>query len=114
LVASPSGTVFAMDKDPQKAPGALELYRFETDGPIPVPPTELDETAYIGSQDMNLYAVNIPSGRVEWRYAAGSPVMRTPYATADDVYVTSERGGLARVDRRTGDPVWRVPRGRQV
>jgi hypothetical protein len=87
-----------------------ELFRLRlTDGPILAPPGRYEDTAYVGAKDSNVYAVNTDTGRVSWRFTAGTPIVRQPVATEKDVYVVAERLGLARVDRATGEPAWRLP-----
>jgi hypothetical protein len=54
------------------------------------------------------------TGHVGWRYTAGTPVIHQPAATDEDVYLTSEQNGMARINRASGDGVWRVPRGRDI
>src|SRR5262249_34651692 len=90
------------------------IYQFSTEGKVRVPQGQFGETAYIGSDDASLYAVNMNNGRLRWRYSAGSAITRQPIAMPGDVYVTSEREGMARPDRTSGDSVWRIPRGRAV
>jgi outer membrane protein assembly factor BamB len=77
------------------------------DGQILVPPGQYGEEVYIASQDSNLYAVRVPTGSVQWRFTAGTPILYRPAVTDDDIYITAERGGLIRLDRGSGREVWR-------
>ena len=43
-----------------------------------------------------------------------APVTRRPIALEKDVYVTSGARSMARLDRRSGAPLWKVLRGRDV
>jgi hypothetical protein len=100
-----------MDKYPLSITNATEAYRFAlSEGPILVSPGSYEDSAYIGSQEGTLYAVDITSGRTQWRYAAGTQVTRPPVALVDAVYVVAGRNGMASVDRASGDAVWRIPR----
>ena len=114
FVISPSGRALGFAKIPREGTGTTEVYRLSTDGKVSVPPGSFGDTAYLGSDDAMLYAINMTSGKLRWRYTAGTPITRQPAATAKDVYVTSDREGLARIDRESGDAMWRVPRGRAV
>jgi hypothetical protein len=58
--------------------------------------------------------VDTTRGKLSWRYTTGTPVSRPPAVLEEDVFVTSEREGMARLDRATGEPVWKVPVGRQL
>jgi hypothetical protein len=112
LFATPSGEVFSMEKLPVRTRQATELFRFAlSDGPIPVPPGHYEAMAYVGAVDSNVYAVNIDTGTVSWRFTAGTSIARQPIATEKDVFVVAQRLGLARVDRATGEAAWRLPRG---
>ena len=65
------------------------------------PPGSFGDTAYVGCDDAALYAINIDTGKLRWRHTAGTAITRSPVATAKDVFVTSDREGLARIDRET-------------
>jgi outer membrane protein assembly factor BamB len=110
---SPSGSAIAFEKFPREVKGGTtELYRFSTDKKVRQTPGQYDDTAFIGSEDAHLYAIDLNHGKLRWRFTAGSPVSHRPASTEQDVFVTSEREGLARLDRKTGDAPWRIPRGR--
>jgi outer membrane protein assembly factor BamB len=119
LAATPTGTVVGVSKYPFNNV-VPELYRIKLDGPITAPPGhydevlksgQMEETAYIGD-DKNIYAIGISGGKPYWRFTVGTAVAHQPIATAADVYVTSERGGMFRLSRATGEPQWRIRRGR--
>jgi len=74
---------------------------------IIVPPGQHGDIAYVASQDSNLYAVHVVNGSIEWRFTTGTPIVYRPAVTDDDVYVTTDRGGLRRLDRKTGQAIWR-------
>ena len=82
LAVSPSGTAVALPKVPQEDRPITEIYRFATNGRLGGRPGQFLDTAYLGSLDSNLYALNINTGRLEWRYTAGAPVVRRPVALA--------------------------------
>lgn len=116
-IALPSddGTLSGFPKNTPPLGGAgVPLYTFRAGGTLVVPPGQYEDVCYYGSSDSNLYAILIPTGQVLWRHTAGTSISRQPLATASDVYVSSERNGLARLDRTTGEALWRVPRGNRV
>jgi outer membrane protein assembly factor BamB len=116
LLPGTSGQVVAFPRyAPPEGGGQNPLYSFKTDGDLLTQPGRYEEIAYIASKDYNLYALNMITGRILWRYTAGSPIYRRPIITTlDDAYVTGEKSGLARLDRNTGETMWRIPRGNQV
>ena len=108
----PSGVFLGMTKFPENTDSLTELYRLRlTAGAVAVSPGQYEETGYVGSRDANLYAVDLRTGLEVWRYTAGSAITRRPVATGRDVFVTSEQGGLTRIERATGEAAWRVPSG---
>jgi outer membrane protein assembly factor BamB len=112
MVVAPDGDVVSLEKYPLATRRATEIFRVRlTEESIPVAPGSYESEAYIGGQDAAVYSVNCDTGRIAWRYVAGTPIARAPVATEKDVYVTAHGTGMARVDRATGQPVWRLPRG---
>jgi outer membrane protein assembly factor BamB len=112
LVTSPDGELSSWLKFPKETRDAVEIYHYKiSDDPVLAQPGHYENMAYIGSRDSNVYAVDIDHGNVAWRYASGGAVRRQPIATEKDVYVVSDRLGMARIDRATGSPLWRLPRG---
>jgi hypothetical protein len=91
-----------------------ERFRFDADAPIHAPAGKFGEVAYVGSTNANLYSVSLLNGRVLWRYTAGQPISHRPAALEKDVFVSASDSGLTRLDRATGEPVWRVSRGPRV
>jgi outer membrane protein assembly factor BamB len=115
LAVGTRGNVLGMERDPINTRYADELYRFPLDGAVEAQPSSFEDTAYVGSRDANLYAIDMPSGKFNWRYTAGTAITREPMVTEEDVYIVAEDLGLARVDRRTGEPRWQIPhRGRII
>src|SRR5205085_2545973 len=42
-----------------------------------------------------------------WRFVGGGPIRQKPKTTDDSVYVSAERAGLYRLNRATGETIWR-------
>jgi outer membrane protein assembly factor BamB len=112
FVISPSGRGLGFNKVLGEGANSPLRYRFSTDGKIRQDLGQYGETAYIGADDAVLYAVNMGNGKLVWRHTAGSAISRQPVATEKDVYVTSAREGMARIDRASGEAVWKIPQGR--
>jgi outer membrane protein assembly factor BamB len=102
-VASFNGVFYVMSNEDGR-----HLYRLQAGPPLTAPlgKLESEDIAYVASEDYSVYALDVVQGHVLWRFAAGGPVKRRPIPTANDVYVSAERAGLYRVDRKTGDAVW--------
>jgi outer membrane protein assembly factor BamB len=114
LALSANGSALAFAKSRREAASAPELYRFTLGARIPAAPGQYGDILYIGARDANLYAMDLATGKLVWRSTTGSPLTRQPVPLARDIFAVSEHGGLTRVDRDTGEPLWRLPRGRRV
>jgi hypothetical protein len=99
---------------PAEGTTSTELYRLSTEGQIRLQPEQYGTTAYVGSDDAALYAINMITGKLRWRHTAGSAIIRRPIAIEKDVFLTSEREGMARIDRETGESGWKIPCGRRI
>jgi outer membrane protein assembly factor BamB len=86
-----------------------ELYRFQSDAPVSVPMGQYRGLAYVASEDFSLYALDIMAGRILWRFASGAALLRQPQVTDEDIYLSPAQAGLYRLQRETGDFIWRNP-----
>jgi outer membrane protein assembly factor BamB len=97
-----NGLFFALKRE---AP--LEIYRFQADASVAAPLGRYGDIAYVASQDFHLYALDIETGRIIWRFGVGGPILLKPRVSDEDVYVATERNGLYRLERKSGFQVWR-------
>jgi eukaryotic-like serine/threonine-protein kinase len=63
-------------------------------------------TVYIGSRDHNLYAIDIASGAVRWKFEAGSWIESSPAVVNNVVYVGSNDGKLYALNAVSGKKLW--------
>ena len=61
---------------------------------------------YVGSSDGYLYALDERTGRMRWRYAAGSAVTSSPAVVGGLVYAHTYDGRVFAVRAADGRPVW--------
>jgi hypothetical protein len=101
LLTDVRGTLFGMSKYQH-----VEAYRYPTGGLITAPLAQYGELAYAASQDQNLYALNITTGRSPWRYTFPTQIYWPPQVTDQDIYVSPAGAGLYRLLRETGQLVW--------
>jgi outer membrane protein assembly factor BamB len=87
-----------------------ERFHFEARGDVLAPLGQYGETAYMASEDYNVYAIDMTLGQVLWNFITGGPVRLKPVVTTKDVFVLPERNGLIRLDRDEGTEVWRNAR----
>ncbi len=84
-------------------------YRLQTETGPSAPAAQLGDTGYWATKDWQVHALDLPSGRISWRYRAAGPVLRRLLVTDEDIYIPAERAGLARLRRDTGELLWRNP-----
>jgi len=100
-VSGVDGIYFATSK----FTGKLQ-YRLRAEAAVTAPLGQYGNTAYMASQDFNVYAVDIEGGQILWRFTASGPILQKPEVNDDDVYVAPFHAGLYRVHRATGRQVW--------
>jgi outer membrane protein assembly factor BamB len=77
-------------------------------------PGQAGTLAYVPLADGTLVAVDLTAGNLvgglnsPWRANLGGYPNRTPVVTRPSVYAGGENSGVARVDRATGDVVWKT------
>jgi outer membrane protein assembly factor BamB len=89
-------------------------FEFICDAPVSARIGQYGGIVYVPTADAAVYALDAPTGRVLWRFTATDTVTDLPLVTDEDVYVVAERGGLFRVNRETGEGVWRNELARRV
>jgi len=98
---SPEGTFFSLSSQERSEPIV-----FKTGAAVAVPLGQYENIAYLATENGNLYALNIANTDQLWRFNAEAPLFRKPDVTARDVYLSPDRLGLFRVDRKTGVARW--------
>ncbi len=76
-------------------------------GKIALAAGQFEDTGYVASSDGNVYAINISSGKLAWRFTAGGLPTQSPSVLDESVYMAIERRGLYRIRRTTGMEGWR-------
>src|SRR5260221_13863594 len=64
-------------------------WKFRTGGKIFSSPAIVNGLAFIGSEDGNLYAIDIKTGRRTWKFPTGGAVHSSPAIYGDNVYFGS-------------------------
>jgi outer membrane protein assembly factor BamB len=84
-------------------------FRFSAAGALAAPLEQYNDMAFVASTDFHMFALNIPLGRIEWRFTTGRAILGKPVATDEDVYVVANGSGMSRLNRSTGQELWRNP-----
>jgi eukaryotic-like serine/threonine-protein kinase len=91
--------------------GAPQLHgikwKFKTGAAVISTPAVLDGTAYFGSNDHYLYAVNVADGAQRWKFKTDGRVTSSPAVSQGRVYFGSYDGKIYAVDTKTGAQSWK-------
>lgn len=85
-------------------------FDFKTQGEVSAPMGRYGLTAYVGSDDYSLYALDMHSDKIVWRFFAQAPIYSQPQVTDADIFVTADKVGMYRLVRETGAKIWLNPR----
>jgi outer membrane protein assembly factor BamB len=88
---------------------AKVVYKVPLERGIAYQPGQYGKTAYVAAQDSNLYAINIETGNVMWRFTDGAVYARAPAVMDKAIFLATERKGLYCIGREDGDLKWRSP-----
>lgn len=83
------------------------LMKFKTGGRIFSSPIISQGTAYVGSGDGSLYAIDIRSKKEVWKFNTGGAVQATPVFFEQVVYFGSDDGYFYALDASSGRLIWR-------
>lgn len=95
----------------------------DTGGPVRSSAAIADDTVYVGSDDGYLYALNLDTGELRWRYRVGAPIASSPAVALGRVFVGCDDGAVycfeAEADKRLGEDrvgrqLWRYRTGGAV
>ncbi len=96
-------------------PDALEFYwKFKTGGAV-ISSAAIDGgRVYVGSDDGNLYALDLASGDEIWRFSAEDSIESSPCVLEGAVFVGSSDGLLYALERETGEIRWKYETGGRI
>jgi outer membrane protein assembly factor BamB len=89
------------------------LWTFKTDDAIESAVAVVDGVVYLGSMDEHLYALDLASGRVKWKYKAG-PFKAPPAVANGAVYVGDLDGVFHCIGTQKGEKRWTFEAGAEV
>ena len=90
-----------------KLPDSLELlWTHQVGEGIESTAAIVGETAYVGSWDGHLYALNLLTGELKWKYKASNEIKSSPSVFGEAVYFGDETGDFHAVDAKNGAKLW--------
>ncbi|MCX6267454.1 MAG: PQQ-binding-like beta-propeller repeat protein [Bacteroidetes bacterium] len=78
------------------------LWKFKTNGPIVGTPVIDGGTAFIGSLDSALYALDLATGKLKWKLLTGGPIRSSACIATQRLFLLSSDGYLYRMDKDSG------------
>jgi outer membrane protein assembly factor BamB len=111
-LATPDSFVWTTDRGYLYVGRSGELgvrFRLETGSEIVAPPAYHQSYVYAATVTGEVFSINEITGARRWKYATGFPVLRTPAAVDERVFVTSEEPVLHCIDAMRGVSLWEVP-----
>ncbi len=100
VVGTRDGWLHALDQEGRR------LWDVKAGGRFDAPARIEASTAYVGSADGRLYAVELGTGKVRWSYDAGEEVGTTPAVSQGTVLVMTLQDTLVAVDAASGAWKW--------
>jgi len=102
-----------------RASGALPdsmviAWKFKTDGAIKSSPAIDDGLVFIGSDDANIYAIDLKTGDGVWAYKTGDAVEATPCVVDGLVFTGSSDTFLYALDAKSGSLKWKYETDAQI
>ncbi len=96
-------------------PESMELvWKFKTDGQVKSSPAIDDGLVFVGSNDANVYAIDLGSGAKVWVYRAGDAVEAAACVVDGCVYVGSADTFLYAFDAKSGSLKWKYKTDGQI
>lgn len=104
-----AGTLYALPLDSRKL-----FYRFFTRSRNSAPLATLGSLLYVATTDYDLFAIDLKTGRLKWRFPSGFPIHSKPIPFVDDVYVTPTGAGLYALSNENGRAQWYNPHAKRL
>lgn len=82
------------------------VWKYQTDDEVRSSPIVANDSAYIGSYDKHLYALEARTGRLRWKFATEGGVCVAPAAWKNLIIVGSEDFNVYGVQAASGEEVW--------
>ncbi len=102
IVSAQDGTVTAFRRSDGKVLWKLVTGSIEAESS----PVVLDNTAYFGTRDGRLFAVDITNGNVRWAYNTGGRINASPSIWGTRICISTYAGSVFCLNRKNGSKLW--------
>jgi outer membrane protein assembly factor BamB len=107
----PSNARYSLSRAPQTS---QVLWDSTFDSQIRTSISVLGDTAYVGSFNGDIYALNPSTGDTIWRFPTGGSVWSSPTIANNTIYVGSNNGVIFALNATTGAQIWNFTTGSAV
>jgi eukaryotic-like serine/threonine-protein kinase len=90
------------------------LWTFKTGGPAKSSPALVDNKVFCGSDDENVYALNLADGKKLWTFKTGGSVESSPLVLGSKVFVGSSDAFLYALEAGSGRLLWKYETGEKI
>jgi outer membrane protein assembly factor BamB len=90
------------------------LWTFKTGGPVRSSAAIVGGRVFIGSNDKNLYALDLGSGKKLWAFTNSGQIESSPLVLNGRVYFGSANNNLYGVDAGSGKEIWKYETGEKI
>ncbi|HVX11728.1 MAG TPA: PQQ-binding-like beta-propeller repeat protein [Pirellulales bacterium] len=104
LWGTDAGNIYSLTTDE-----LLPVYRFKARDSVLAGLMHRGSYVFAASRDGYVYCLRDPNGTPRWQFSIGNPIVETPMATNDGVYVIPETGGIYKLAIDTGEELWSSP-----
>lgn len=87
------------------------LWTYQTGADVMSSPAIVDGVVYIGSNDKNVYALDLYTGSKIWNYTTDGLVYSSPAVFGGKVFVGTTKGTFYSLDASTGTKIWSYKTG---
>jgi len=107
----PSSSESGLSKNKIEAIGLEVKWHTPTDAPLVAVPIVQDAVVYAATTSFasgSLYAMDASDGEILWQFPLPGGALASPLVTEKAVYVAAFNGTLFKLNRKTGDEIWRI------
>ncbi len=90
------------------------LWTFKTKGPVKSSAAIVQGRVFIGSDDRNLYALDLATGKKLWAFTNSEAIESSPLVLNGKVFAGSSDANLYALEADTGKKLWQYPTGDKI
>lgn len=105
-----SGSSHKLARATSISPSLVRLWQLQTGGPIgwsSAPVLDRTETTlFVSSTDGSVYAIDVQTGKLQWRHFSGSPLLASPVLIGNKLFLADSSGKTQAIDSVSHEIIW--------